>query len=789
MRPKKEVKSVGRQFEGTVNIDVRDSVPDWGPYEQPRAAEGSPNILYIVWDDVGFGAMEPFGGSIETPTMKRLAESGVRYSQFHTTALCSPTRACLLTGRNHTTVGMACIEEATTGFPGTNGRIPPETATLAEILVERGYNTYAVGKWHLTPEEEGNQASSKRNWPTDRGFERFYGFMGGETNQWYPDLVYDNHMIDPPSSPEEGYHLSKDLADQAIKMIRDAKQIAPEKPFFMYLCPGCAHAPHHVFKEWADMYKGRFDGGYEKYREETLERQKRMGLLPEDTELTPLNPLVDQVGPEGQRWPDLDTVRPWESLSDDEKKLFARMAEVYAGFVSYTDHQIGRIIDFLEQSGQLDNTMIIAVSDNGASGEGGPNGSVNENLFFNGIPDDIAANLKMVDELGGVNTYNHYPTGWAVAFCTPFKMYKRYAAYSGGTCDMLIISWPKGIKGRGIRHQYHHAVDIVPTVLECLNMPLPPSVKGYTQWPLEGVSMRYTFDDSFALTRKDAQYYLMLGSRGMWRKGWKASTTHPTLSDWGHFNLDRWELYHVDDDRSESKDLASENPEMLDELKALWYEAAGKFYGLPIDDRTPIALLTSPRPQLAKPMDRYVYFPGTDPVPEANAPNIINRSFKIGAVVDIPEEGGEGIIFQEGTRFGGHVFYMKDGYLKYAYNFVGIDTTIVSSEDRVPAGENVILAATFDREGEKSKGLAHGALTLFVNDAKVGEGTIRTQPSRFGLGTYCTVGRGYGEGVTADLPGERPWRFNGKVDRVAIDLSGRPYVDLEKEARAILARF
>lgn len=784
-----EVMSTSKPFEGVINIDVRDSVPDWGPYEQPQAPQGAPNVLFIVWDDVGFGAMETFGGGIETPTMNRLADAGLRYGQFHTTALCSPTRACLLTGRNHTTVGMACIEEATTGFPGTNGRIPPETATLAEILVERGYNTYAVGKWHLTPEEEGNQSSSKRNWPTDRGFERFYGFLGGETNQWYPDLFYDNHMIDPPATPEEGYHLSKDLADRAIKMIQDAKQTAPDKPFFMYFCPGCAHAPHHVFKEWADKYKGRFDEGYEKYREATLERQKRMGLLPKDTSLTPLNPLIDEKGPEGQEWPELDTVRPWDSLSADEKRLFARMAEVYAGFVSYTDHQIGRLIDFLEQTGQLDNTIVVVISDNGASGEGGPNGSVNENLFFNGIPDDIKTNLGMIDELGGVNTYNHYPTGWAAAFCTPFKMYKRYAAYSGGTCDMLIISWPRGIRGKGIRHQYHHVVDIVPTVLDCLNMSLPEAVKGYTQWPLEGVSMRYTFEDAFAPTRKDAQYYSMLGSRGIWKDGWKASTTHPTLSDWGHFSQDRWELYNVDKDRSESMDLAGEFPEKVEELKALWYALAGRFRGLPIDDRTAPQLLTSPKPQPAKQTARYVYFPGTDPVPEAVAPLIINRSFKIGTVVDIPEGGGEGILFHEGTRFGGHVLYMEDGYLKYAYNFVGLDTTIVSSEDKVPTGEKIILAATFDREGEDPPGVAHGTLSLFVNEERVGEGTIRTQPGRFGLGTYCTVGRGYGQGVIANLPGKSPWAFNGTIYRVAIDLSGRQYVDLEKEARAILARF
>ena len=775
-------------FKGTINIDVRGSVPDWGPYEQPRAPEGSPNVLFIVWDDVGFGSMDIYGGLIEAPTMKRLADAGLCYSQFHTTALCSPTRACLLTGRNHTTVGMACIEEATTGFPGSNGRIPPETATLAEVLVERGYNTYAIGKWHMTPEEEANQASSRRNWPTDRGFERFYGFMGGETNQWYPDLVYDHHMIDPPATPEEGYHLSRDLADQAIRMIQDSKQIAPDKPFFMYFCPGCAHAPHHVFKEWADKYRGRFDDGYEKYRVATLERQKKMGLLPKDTELTPLNPLIGEKGPDGQDWPALDTVRPWDSLSDEEKKLFARMAEVFAGYVSYTDHEIGRIIDYLEQSGELENTIVVVISDNGASGEGGPNGSVNENLFFNGIADDIKANLRMMNELGGVSTYNHYPTGWAAAFCTPFKMYKRYAAYSGGTCDMLIISWPNGITGRGVRPQYHHVVDIMPTMLDCLGIALPEAVKGYTQWPLEGTSMRYTFDDAFVPSQKEFQYYQMLGSRGIWNKGWKASTTHPTLSGWGHFPQDHWELFKVDQDRSESKDLAAEHPEVLEELKDLWFLAAGLYRGLPIDDRGPVEILTSPRPQLSKPTDRHVYFPGTDPVPEAVAPFLINRSFKIGVLADVPPGGGEGILFQEGTRFGGHVLYVREGRLKYAYNFVGIDTTTITSEDRIPSGEDLILAAVFDREGENPKGVAYGTLSLFVNDEKVGEGRIRTQPSRFGLGSYFTVGRGYGEGVTADLPGKRPWQFIGTVKRAAIDLSGRQFIDLEKEARAVLAR-
>lgn len=732
--------------------------------------------------------MEPFGGAIETPTMSRLAERGLRYSQFHTTALCSPTRACLLTGRNHTTVGMACIEEATTGYPGTNGRIPPEAATLAEILVERGYNTMAIGKWHLAPEEETNVASSKRNWPLGRGFERFYGFLGGETNQWYPDLIYDNHMVEPPGRPEDGYHLSKDLVDKAITMIQDSKQIAPDKPFFMYFCPGCAHAPHHVFKEWADRYKGRFDDGYELYREATLARQKRMGMLPEDTELTPLNPLKEEKSATGMEWPVLDTVRPWESLSEEEKKLFVRMAEVYAGFVSYTDHQIGRLIDYLAESGQLDNTIIVAVSDNGASGEGGPNGSMNENLFFNGIPDDIDANLKMVDELGGPSTYNHYPTGWAVAFCTPFKMYKRYSSYSGGTCDPLIISWPNGIKGEGVRHQYHHAVDIAPTILECLGMELPDSVKGYTQWPLEGVSMRYTFDSAHAPTRKNIQFYTMLGSRGIWSGGWKANTTHPTLSNWGSFMSDRWELYNTDEDRSEARDLAGRNPEWLELLKQLWYYEAGRLNGLPIDDRGAVALLTSPRPQMAKNRERYVYFPGTEPVPEAVAPVIINRSYKVGAFIDIPKEGAEGILFQEGTRFGGHALYVKKGRLHYVYNFVGLEEQHVVSDVPIPPGEDIIVAAVFDKSEEETKGVTKGTLSLFINDNKVGEGRIKTQPSRFGLGTYITVGRAYGQGVTEDYPGQDPWPFTGTIRWVAFDISGEPYEDIESKARAIMAR-
>ena len=422
-------------------------------------------MIYVVLDDVGFSAMSCYGGPIATPNIDKIAADGVRYTQWHTTALCSPTRSCLLTGRNHTRNSMACITEGASGFPNASGTIPPENGMLPEILGERGWNTYMVGKWHLCPTVEMNLASTRRNWPTGRGFERFYGFLGAETSQWFPELVYDNHPVDQPKTPDEGYHFGEDITDKAIEFIMDAKAVAPEKPFFLYYAPGAAHAPHHAPKEWIDRYAGQFDMGYEAMREATLARQKAMGLVPADTELPPINPIgtaATRTGPDGKPFPAMDTTRPWDSLSDEEKRLFARMAEVYAGFLSHADHQVGRLLDYLEMTGQRENTMIIVVSDNGASGEGGPDGSVNEMLFMNGIPDDIDANLAMLDELGGPKTYNHYPNGWAMAFNTPFKMWKRYE-FNGGTSDPCIISWPAGMTAKGeIRTQYHHAIDLVP---------------------------------------------------------------------------------------------------------------------------------------------------------------------------------------------------------------------------------------------------------------------------------------------------------------------------------------
>ena len=565
---------MSRPFQGVINIDIRDSVPDWAPYLQPVAPEGAPNIVYIVLDDAGFSAMEPWGGLIETPNLNKLAQNGLTYTNWHTTALCSPTRSSLLTGRNHTTNGMACIAEATSGFPNANGHIPFECATIAEVLGERGWNTHMLGKWHLVAADEMNMASTKRNWPVGRGFERYYGFLGGETNQWYPDLVYDNHPVEQPAMPEDGCHLTTDLTD-------------------------------------LEKYKGRFDMGYERYREQVFQRQQQLGIFPEDAELSPLNPYAEEQSVDGKPWNAVDVVRPWDSLSEEEQRLFRRMAEVYAGFLSHTDHEIGRLLDFLEASGELENTIVMLVSDNGASGEGGPNGSVNENKFFNGIPDDIQENLRYLEELGSPATYNHYPVGWAWAFNTPFKMWKRYN-FEGGVADPLLISWPSQIKARGeLRHQFAHATDLVPTIYDCIGLELPEVVKGFPQIPLEGVSLRPTFESDDVPTPKETGFFSMLGSRAIWHKGWKAVSVHPTIAGWGNFTDDRWELYHTDKDPTESHDLAAEHPVKLQELISLWFHEAGRYRGLPLEDRTAVEILADPtRPQVAPPPGPVRLLPG-----------------------------------------------------------------------------------------------------------------------------------------------------------------------------------
>ncbi len=770
-------------FKGVVKLDVRDSKPDWTPYLPKKAPEGAPNILIVLYDDTGQAAWSTYGGRINMPTLDKLAANGLTYTQWHTCALSSPTRSTILTGRNHHLNGMAAITEAANGFPGQHGRIPDQSATVAQILQDNGYSTFWLGKNHNVAEQDVAEGASRKQWPLQKGFDRFYGFLGGETNQWYPDLTEDNRFIEPPYSPKEGYHLSKDLADNAIGMIRDQKASNPSRPWFMWFNPGANHAPHHAPQDYIDKYKGKFDDGYDAYRKWVLPRMIEKGILPKGTELTEFNPLPKEVANPA------DYVRPWDSLNADEKKLFSRLMEVYAGYSEYTDAQVGRIIDYLEKTGQLDNTVVFYAADNGASGEGTPNGSVNENKFFNGYPDQLSENMKLIDKLGGPDTYEHYPTGWAAATSTPYKMFKRYSEYAGGTADPLVISWPKGIKARGeIRNQYHHSVDIVPTILEIVGLEMPKVYKGVPQFPLSGVSMRYTFDATpDAPTQKHRQYYAMLGTRAMWEDGWKAVAIHAPITGKGHFDQDKWELYNVDVDRAESKDLSKEHPEKLEALIKAWLEEADKNLVLPLDDRTALEVLNLPRPSDEPPRERYVYYPDTLPVPEGVAVNVRGRSYKILADVEITEANAAGVIFAHGSRFGGHSLFLKDNKLHYVYNFLGIppEQEFVSSELK-PGKYTLGMEFTREKAGPNKESL--GTTKLYVNDKVVAEGPMRAQVGKFTLsGDGLCVGYDSGDAVSKQY--EAPGKFKGgTILGVGVTVEKEQYLDLEKEAGAAFSR-
>jgi len=778
-----EVGMAKKPFKGVIKLDVRDSKPDWTPFTLAQAPKGAPNILIVLYDDTGLAAWSPFGGGINMPTLQKLADNGLMYSQWHTTALCSPTRSTFLTGRNHHLNACSCITEAAQGYPGWSGRLPAECATIGQVLQDSGWSTYWLGKDHNVPEQDIASGASRSEWPLQKGFDRFYGFLGGETNQWYPDLVEDNKFIDQPYGPEEGYHLSKDLVDQALQMIRDQKASNPSKPWFMWLCPGANHAPHHAPKEYIEKYKGKFDSGYEAYREWVLPRMIAKGLLPKDTKLTPINPLPGEVANPG------DAVRPWNTLKPDEKKLFSHMMEVYAGFSEYTDVQIGRLIDYLEKSGQLDNTIVFYCSDNGASGEGSPSGSVNENKFFNNYPDELSENMKYLDVLGSTETYGHYPTGWAVATSAPFQMFKRYSEYAGGTCCPLVVSWPKGIKAKGqVRNQYHHSTDIVPTILDVCGLKMPTVYRGVKQYPLSGVSMRYSFDaKADAPTKKKRQYYAMLGTRGMWEKGWKAVALHAPLTGKGHFDKDQWQLYHVDKDRSESTDLGAKYPAKLKALIKAWFDEAKKNNVLPLDDRSAAELLGVERPSEEEPRERYIYYPGTSPVPEGVAVNTRGRSYKILADVEITDPSCSGVIFAHGSRFGGHALFIKDKKLHYVYNFLGIkpEQKFVSKEELKPGKYTFGMEFIRDRAGPHGESL--GKTTLYVNEKIVAQGDMKTQPGKFTLsGDGLCIGRDSGDAVSEDY--KTPGDFKGgTILLVGVTVEKTQYLDLEKLASAAFA--
>jgi len=747
------MKKESEDFQGVIGRTIKDST-DWWPPQ--KVAQGSPNVVMIVLDDVGYAQLGCYGSDISTPNIDKLANNGVKYTDFHTTALCSPTRACLLTGRNHHTVGMGMITEFATGFPGYNGRIPKSAAFMSEILRQNGYNSFAIGKWHLAPANETTAAGPYDRWPLGQGFERYYGFLGGETNQYYPDLVFDNHTIDPPATPEDGYHLTNDLTDKAIQFIKDQKSVNPDKPFFLYFAPGACHAPHQAPRDFIDKYRGHFDQGWDKWRLEILEQQKKMGVVPPNTELSPRPPWV----------------QAWETLTADEKKVFSRMMEVYAGFLEHTDYNIGRLLEYFKDNNLLDNTIIFLVSDNGASAEGGATGSINENLFFNGLPSSMEENLKALDDLGSPKTYNHYPWGWALAGNSPLKRWKR-EVHQGGISDPLIIHWPNGIEEKGaIRDQYHHAIDIYPTILELLQLDAPEEVNGFTQKPIEGTSLAYSLNAPDAPTRKRSQYYEMIGSRAIWQDGWKAVTFHRPDKD-DDFDNDHWELYKVSEDFSESHDLAAEEPEKLKELIDLWWAEAGKHNVLPLDDRM-IKRIPLDRPQASKEKSSYTLFAGAAPINETAAVNTHNRSYAIDADVDIPETGAEGVVVAQGSKFGGFSLFVQDNRLKYVHNYVGLEEYEVSSATEIPTGHNH-LRLEFRKDGPNQ-----GNASLFINEQKVGEGRIpKTCPNAYGLaGGGLAVGRNVGAEVSKDY--KPPFNFTGKLEKVVIDVDG----DVEADAQA-----
>src|SRR5688572_4750966 len=751
------------EFEGVVGRTYSESEGWWPPL--PSAPDGAPNVVIVLLDDVGYAQLGCYGSDVATPCFDGLAAAGHRYSNFHTTALCSPTRACLLTGRNHHSNGMARIVEFAAGFPGYNATIPHENGFLSEILLRRGYATFAVGKWHLTPASEMTMGSPRGRWPLGRRFERFYGFMGGETDQYHPELVYDNHFVEPPRTPDEGYHLTEDLADRAILFMKDLRASAPAKPFFLWFTPGACHAPHQAPKELIDPYRGQFDLGWDAWREQVFARQVESGLLPEGTRLS-----------ERPSW-----VPAWDSLTDDERHLYARMMEVFAGFLTHTDSQVQRVLDFIDELGEGDNTIVLVMSDNGASAEGGTRGSFNEQYFFNFVPESTEENLRRIDDLGTPRANNHYPWGWAWAGNTPLKRFKR-DTHEGGVTDPLIVHWPPRLGSGGTRHQYIHAIDVMPTLLDLIGIEPPATIGGVEQSPIEGVSFASTLADAAAPAPHVTQYYEMLGSRALYHDGWKSVVFHPTPfiaydgTDVSQpFDDDVWELYHVASDFSEVDDLAEEEPDQLQRMKDLWWEEAAKYQVLPLNNE-PVRFADRRWKR-----ERYELYSGIGPLPEAIAPNLRNRGFTVAAALTIPADGPvDGVIVAQGSHSGGYAFYVKARRLHFAYNFVGTEITVVPANAELPTG--VVEVKVVVTRGE----IGTYGVELWYGDVPVGEGKIeRRTPVTYGMIGF-TVGYQPGGSICPDLDG-RAEITPGVLGRVVIEPEGRPQTDPAKELRKDLA--
>lgn len=734
------------KFNGSIGITEEDSISS---YETERSIPNSPNIVYIVLDDVGFAQLGCYGSTIHTPNIDKLAENGLRYNNFHTTAICSATRASLLTGANHHTVGISTVVDTLDGsYPNRNGYLDSHYATTAEVLKEYGYTNFAVGKWHLTPFEEATAAGPFHNWPLGKGFDRFYGFLEGYTDQYTPELVKDNERISPPKTPAEGYHLSEDLAEQAIKFVNRQQVTYPQKPFFLYFALGAAHSPHQAPKEYIDKYKGKFDAGWDKIREQWFENQKRLGLSPEDTVLNPRNEFV----------------KAWDELSDNEKKVYARYMEVYAGFLEHADAQIGKLIDYLEETGVYDNTVIVLLSDNGASAEGGKNGRLNQEKSLNLIEetDNVELTLPHIDELGSSEYSNpHYPVGWANAGNTPFQWYKSWV-YSGGVKDPLIVSYPNGIKTKGeIRSQYLHVTDIAPTILDILGVEKPDHIKGVPQNDYHGISFAYTFHDADAKDRKHTQYYEMCGNRGIWHNGWKAITNHINTED---YIGETWELYHTEEDFSEAVNVANQYPEKLQELIALWYVEAGKYGVLPLGSGQ---YLTKTPKQLAEigaknkfylEPQKFEYKRVRFPIDVTTKTMFNRRNHKITVEIDHKAEN-EGVLYSVGNRFGGYVLYIKNNHLNYVYNYHREQVFQAISTDELPEGK-IAVQVQFSLT-EKGTAIAK----LFVNGKEQGETEVTG--FIFMLETQALLKDGGSSAVTDDYT--LPFEYPAQLDKVTIE--------------------
>jgi arylsulfatase A-like enzyme len=745
---------------GLITYDAKDPDTKFPPIEQLRPPKGAPNVLIVLLDDVGFGASSAFGGPCQTPAAEKLAANGLKYTRFHTTALCAPTRQALLTGRNHHSAGMGGITEIATGAPGYCSVRPNTMAPLAKTLKLNGYSTAQFGKCHEVPVWETSPVGPFDAWPTGGGgFEYFYGFLGGEANQWYPSLYEGTTPVEPEKTPEEGYHFMEDMTDKAIGWIGQQKSLAPDKPFFVYFAPGAAHAPHHVPKEWADKYKGKFDQGWDKLREEIFARQKKLGVIAQDCELTK---RVE--------------IPAWDEMPEAFKPVLSREMEVYAGFLEYADHHVGRLVDALGKLGVLEDTLIYyIIGDNGCSAEGTINGCFSNGSYFNNL-DSLETTEYLtarLDKLGGPESYNHFAVGWAHAMSTPYQWTKQVASHFGGTRNGTIVHWPKGIKAKGeIRSQFSHVIDVAPTILEAAGLPEPVSVDGLQQDPIEGTSMLYAFNDAKAAERHETQYFEIFGNRGIYHKGWTAVTKHSTPWIKGNlpaFDDDTWELYDTTKDWSQAKDLSKQMPDKLHELQRLWLIEATRYKVLPLDDRKverfdPVA---AGRPTLIKGKSQII-FGGAGRLAENCVIDIKNKSHSVTAEIVVPQGGAEGVIVSQGANTGGWSLYAKNGKLKYCYNWGNFKHFFVEGSTPIPAGEHQVRMEFAYAGGGLGKG---GKVTLYTDGKKVGEGEIgATLAFIFSTDDGCDVGKDGGAPVSPDY-GPKGNAFNGKVRGVQIAIA------------------